>query len=175
MQWTEMSGKAESGDVKALAWLAACHLLHAERVNIHRSVEHVLGGAEVSSYTTCEASRSKALEFGRRALSVCHDEGGRTFCSSLVARAKSLRSSGATVKESKGMSSAVGPMPHYEFLPEELAILAGKQTLDDLSHLVSEIACCEWLVGFGGISKVGDGTRATTTDQGQLRFPFSDD
>jgi len=161
VQWWKMSAEVKSGDGKALAWMAACHLLHAERVNIHRSVEHVLGGAEVCSYATWQASKLKALEFGKRALSVCHEEHGRTFCSFLVARAESLQSSRGTLKESKGMSSAIGPMAHYEYLPEEAAILGGEQTLDDLSQLVSEIPCCEWLVGFGGISKVGDDDSAT--------------
>lgn len=163
VQYMRMSETAKSGDAKALAWIAACHLLHAERVNIHRTVEHALGGAGGSSYTTWEASKAKALEFGRRAMEVCHEEIGRTFCRSLVARAESIQSSGAALRESTGVSSAMGPMAHYEYLPEELAILGGHQTLGNLSHLVSEVPCCEWLVGFGGISKVGHGTCARRT------------
>jgi hypothetical protein len=147
-KWMEMA--KNTGDAKSLAWLAACHLLHAEKVNIHRTVQHVLGG-EVSSTMTWEASRKKALEFGSSALSRCQEDQGKLFCRSLIARAKALTSPTTPVTESKGMSSAVGLMAHYEYLPEELAILSGGQNLEDLSQLVATINGSAWLAGFGGI------------------------
>jgi len=153
-KWMEISQNA--GDAKSLAWLAACHLLHAEKVNIHRTVKHVMGGAEVFSSMTWEASKAKALEFGRKALEHCKEECGRTFCVSLIARAEALQSPTTPVTKSEGMSSSVGLLTtHYEYLPEELAILAGGQNLQDLSRLVLTIASSEWLIGFGGISQVG--------------------
>lgn len=139
-----MEVRAERGDTKALAWLAAGHLLHAERVNkvyLFTRGSHVDYG---DRYVSWEASKSKAVDFGKKALSVCCEELGQTFCSSLVARAESLQSSPVP----QVVIEWDGPL----FRENMEVIFSRHQTLKDLSTIVSEIPGREWLVGYGGIS-----------------------
>jgi hypothetical protein len=143
-------------DSKGLAWLAACHLMHAEKVNIcYRFTDYI--GLEETRRSS-RVSRTNAREFVKRALKVCDSESGFTFCTHLLARAKGIN---APLAPEIARIVVLNPrlyvprvVPQIEFE----AIAVGKLTFEDLSRFIAEIPGHEWLVGFEGVTAVSEKT-----------------
>ena len=149
---TDGTGK----DPRSLGWLAACHLLHAERVNIRFTTQHPLVGLS-STVESWQASKTAAIEYAERALGRLNHldakDQGRHFCRSVADRARALTQSRVPAREITNTVTARFLVDHGMHVVEDRAIAAGGQTLDSLSELVRELRGSQWLAGHGGLSQ----------------------
>lgn len=135
-------------DPRALGWLSACHLMHAERVNIRRTVRHPLVDVSSTAETWRESKRA-AIKYASEAmkrLARADDDGpGRTFCETLISWARRLVVSDAPLVNQEEVATARRLVASRGHILEEHAIAASALTLDDLAQYVSRLTGGEWL------------------------------
>ena len=142
-------------DPRSLGWLAACHLLHAERVNIRFTTQHPLIDLS-STVESWQASRAAAIEHAEKALAGLNHldaaDPGRLFCRALAERARALQKSPVPATEVANIATARYLVDQGMHVVEDRAIAAGGQTLEHLSELVRQLQGSQWLAGHGGLN-----------------------
>jgi len=148
--YEKKSEKADS-DPKAAAWVAACHLLCAERVNIDYRDKNLLSGPPTAFGFTWEVSKRCAIELAKKALALLSgdDKLAKSFLHSIIKRAMSIASSAvqpfAVETTSSGWGGILGT--RYVLSPESMAVQRGGMTLADLDQLLAALPGHEWLTG----------------------------
>jgi hypothetical protein len=137
-----------NNDAKAAAWIAVCHLLCAEKVNI-QYITSTIGQGEL----TWKKSKSKAIEFAKKAASLesSRDDNVINFFQAIISRAQLINYSKLLPSKFShlppgGMSGAL--FPHYVYNPEDVAVISGGMTITAFNALLSTLPGHEWLTGY---------------------------
>jgi len=150
MLYMHQAAKAEDtgsiSNAKAAAWVALCHLVCAERVNIVRHYEHALG-ASLGSRSTWQASKQKAQEYAGRANALLlPNSPGKTFTQAILDRASSLQAPRSKEVHGHSISSSPGPLfASYTHTLEDVAILSGEASIADVEETLKSLPGHDWL------------------------------
>lgn len=148
--YSQMNEQAASNPT-AGAWIAVCHLLAAERVNVIDRVSGVIGGGILKAgEPTWRVSRAEAIRCAGTAISLLGDDTeGIAFLREILTRAEGISEPGVqpTVRETEVTPGLFGGA--YVFRDETIAIhtLANELTMAEIKDIVKSIPGHEWLIG----------------------------
>jgi hypothetical protein len=130
-------------DPKAVAWMALCYLLAAQRVNLVRTVTAAIVGL-TETQNSWEVCRQRAMELATRAMRMlAPDSEGQVFVKGLFARAEKITKSPSREIPIQRHASVWGDTIleiEYE------AVVRSGVTIDELNNFVRSMPGHQWLV-----------------------------
>jgi hypothetical protein len=139
--------KKAKDDPKSAIWVALCHLICAEKVNIIPRIDHIMSGVGNEERPTWRSSKTNTIRFAEKAKNMLpSDSPGQTLIKNILNRAKQIESCEAPSYVLKEQSSSVGLIPHFTLVSELKAIHYGAVTINELMETVSSIPCGNWLL-----------------------------
>lgn len=123
--WIQQSKKSDA-DPQSAAWVALCHLVCAERVNVVRETKHAIG-MSLEKEETWKESKKSAVEYAQKALSLLPTSSpGHPFVSALLQRAQRIAGPSANVVGTQTMSTQVSLFDgSTDYVIDQWAIIAG--------------------------------------------------
>lgn len=141
-KYTANLNKADT-DPKAVAWVALCYLLAAQRVNLVRTITAAIVGL-TETKNSWEVCRQRAMELATKAMRMlAPDSEGQVFMQGLFARAKKITKSPSREIPIQRYASVWGDSIldlEYE------AVMRSGVSIDELNNFVGSMPGHQWLV-----------------------------
>ena len=141
-KYTANLDKADT-DPKAVAWVALCYLLAAQRVNLVRTITAAIVGL-TETQSSWEVCRQRAVELATKAMTMfAPDSDGRIFVKALLAMAAKVTEPPPRKIRIQQYASVMGDTI---LAIEHQALVRSGVSIDDLNNCVAALPGHQWLL-----------------------------